>query len=111
MVVVEGVSAVVVDDVEDDGCLDVRGKNEDNVQKCPKYKMWRAQNRWLKRLGRIGSNFRWEALRRILSGALRRFLNFVLGAEILGIFMLILGPLEGPKIPLNGLQKAPYLGF
>ena len=31
MVVVEGVSAVVVDDVEDDGCLDVRGKNEDNV--------------------------------------------------------------------------------
>ena len=52
-----------------------------------------------KRLGRIGSNFRWVALRRILSGASRRFLNFVLGAEILGIFMLILGPLEGPKIP------------
>ena len=64
-----------------------------------------------KLLDRIGSNFSRKLFRRIVSGAPRRFLNFVLGAEILGIFMLILGPLEGPKIPLNGLQKAPYLGF
>ena len=52
-----------------------------------------------KPLDRIGSNFSWKPFRRIVSGAPRRFLNFVLGAEILGIFMLILGPLEGPKIP------------
>ena len=54
------------------------------LQKCPKYKVCIGQNRWQPPLQP-------KPLDRI-------------GAEILGIFMLILGPLEGLKIPLNGLK-------
>ena len=72
------------------------------IQKCPNYKMWWVRNRWHpplqpKPLDRIGSNFLWKPLRRILSGASRGFLNFVLEAEILRRSCLFLSPLEGPK--------------
>ena len=51
----------------------------------------------LKPLGRIGSNFLWKPLRRILSGASRGFLNFVVEAEILGHLCSFQSLLEGPK--------------
>ena len=58
------------------------------LQKCPNYKMWWVRNRWHpplqpKPLDRIGSNFLWKPLRRILSGASGGFLNFILEAKIM----------------------------
>ena len=63
------------------------GHGQHDIQKCPKYKLCRVENRQQyrlqpKRLVQIGSYFRWEPLWRILSGAPGRFLNFMLEAEI-----------------------------
>ena len=59
-----------------------------------------------KRLGRIGSNFSWEPLRRVLSGSSRRFSNFALEAEILGLNLLNSGPIGEQKLSKNGLELA-----
>ena len=65
--------------------------------------MWRVQNQWHyslqpKRLGWIGSNLFWESLSRILSGASRGFLNFILEAELMTFcssFLSIFEPFKG----------------
>ena len=56
-----------------------------------------------KRLGQISSFFSWEPLRRVLSGSPRGFSNFASEAEILGINMLISGPIRKGKISKNAL--------
>ena len=65
--------------------------------------MCRVQNRWHpplqpKRLGRIWWNFCWKRLRRILSGAPRRFFNFILEPEIWSPPVPPLRPLPGQKM-------------
>ena len=47
----------------------------------------------------------------MLSGAPRRFLNFCLGAEILGLNMLISSPIRKRKTSKNALVLVKYLSF